>query len=191
MKKSIILFIVLFFKTNLGMFGMPTHKYDEIKTTPGIYSGMYDQGGKLKFDEIKLTNKSPMPLKLSWIEISRPQGSQQTITKEIPSGETVTVKIGKIGGYSNGELAKIIYRPMAGDPSFKEYFSIDLPNSSTFVFTAVTLADVFKDILVPVLFQPDDEGKANSFQYMIGNRPNNAQFWGELWRQIGKIKAIS
>lgn len=149
---------------------------------------MYDQGGTLKYDKVELTNKSSIPLTLSWIEIRRPEGKQVTLTRGINPGETITVKIGEVGGYYQGEPSKIIYQPIAHNPSFKEYFIIDLPNSKAFAFTAVTLADIFKNIHVPVLFKADDEGNFTSSQHMISISRHGA--WENLLRQAAQPTVI-
>jgi len=146
---------------------------------------MYDQGSKLKYSEIKLTNKSPIDLELSWTEIKRPEGTQQRITREIKAGEAITIKIGEIGGYYMGSPAKISYKPIPGNEVFKQEFIIDLPNTKEFGFTAVKLADILNNIWVPGMLQIDDKDKL-TFQYMNTNIHGTE----ELQKTISATSAI-
>jgi len=143
MKKTLVLAIILFFNTAFGM---------------------YHRGSKLKYDEITLINKSSGSLEIAWNEIGESQS--QTITKEIPAGETIVVKIGEIGGYDTRNPARIIVRPLSYDKSFTQDHYIDLPNSKAFAFTAVTMAKLLKNILVPLVFAADDAGHFNTFTFM-------------------------
>jgi hypothetical protein len=174
----------------------------------GSTYGMYHperQGRKLKYTDITLTNKSPIPLKLSWTEITK-EGLTQEIIKEILPGETAAVKLGEIGSYLD-KPAKISYKPTNFDESkisdkltagfggfsgfqkkpFTQEFMIDLPNSKAFAFTAVTMADIMKNIWVPVVFTADDEGNFDSFQYMNLHHPSQ---WQEVLKNIGSVKVI-
>lgn len=100
---------------------------------------------------------------------------QKEITKNINPGETITAKIGEIGGYYRNTLAKITYSPVPGNESFKQSFEIDLPNTKEFAFTAVKLAEIMNNIWVPVMFEADDKGNFGSSQYMNISDPEKWQ----------------
>lgn len=166
-----ILFTVLFFSVIQGMHHV----------SPGSVSR------KLKYDTVTLTNNSSILLELVWIEIS-PQGRQEKISHNIKPDETITVRIGEVGGYyTRNTSAKIIYAPIKDNPSFKQEFTIDLPNSSAFVFTVKTLADIMNNIWVPGVLQADDKGNFNSFQYMNLQHPSQ---WEKILLEAGKVKTI-
>lgn len=131
----------------------------------GFYHTM-GQKQKLKYDEVTLTNNAPIDFELSWVEINYLKGSIQTeIKKEIKPGETIKVKLGEVGGYFQNKPARIIYKPIKNNNSFKQEFTIDLPNSKAYVFTATQLGDIMKNILVPGVFIADDKGEFSSVQY--------------------------
>lgn len=164
MKRLIFLFVILF-----------------VGATQCMYHGLGSV--KLKYDEVTLTNKSLIPLEVSWTEITIPQGKPQKITKEILPGTTITVKLGEIGGYSQGE-AKITWKPTSLNESLKQEFPIDLPNSKAFAFTAVTLADIMKNIWIPGMFTADDKGNFTTFQYM------NIQYIDKILGQLYEVRPI-
>ncbi|HEV2916720.1 MAG TPA: hypothetical protein VGW78_03155 [Candidatus Babeliales bacterium] len=145
---------------------------------------MYDQAGKLKYSEVKLINESPITLELVWEEVRRPEGRRQTITREIKPGATIIVKIGEIGGYFQGSPARIVYKPVPGNETYKQEFPIDLPNSPAFVLTAVKLADIMNNIWVPGVLKADDKGKYSSFEYMT----TSGQQWQNTLYQAGKVQ---
>lgn len=172
MKKLVFLLSILFIGSTQGMY----------------YQGekLRHEGEKLKYDEVTLINKSPISLELSWVELKRPELTQQTIRREIMPGETITVKLGEVGLYLR-KPAKIIYSSTAMDKSIKQEFIIDLPNSKAFAFTAVTMADIMKNIWVPGVFTADDEGNFSSFQYMNLHHPTE---WEKVLKKVGAVKAI-
>ncbi len=135
---------------------------------------MYDQGGKLPYDEITLANKSKIPFELSWHEIKRPQGIPTEIKRTINAGETIRVKIGEVGGYDKHHPAKVTYFPINHDDLYKRDFALDLPSSQSFILTAVSLADVMKNIWVPGVLQKDDKG-AVTFQYKTLNQTGDLE----------------
>lgn len=167
MKKSLVLLVVL-----------------SVQATVCMY---HWSGGKLKHVEVDVTNKSSIPVELSWVEIER--GTQRTISHAIEPGETTKVKLGEVGDYFRDKPAKITYYPFIGDETFKQEFIIDLPNSPAFVFTAVRLADILNNILVPKVYQANDEGEFNSFQYMnVTGGFNGLGEWSKILNAIGTKK---
>lgn len=159
-----------------------------IGATQCMYHPKYpiESARKLKYTDITLTNKSPILLELSWTEITE-EGNQQVITKEIMPGTTIEAKLGEFGAYFQSKPAKITYKPTSINDSIKQEFTIDLPNSKAFAFTAVTMADIMKNIWVPGVFTADDEGKFGSFQYMNLHHPTE---WELVLRKIGTVKSI-
>jgi hypothetical protein len=63
-------------------------------------------------------------------------------------------------------------------------FTIDLPNSKAFAFTAFTLSDIMKDIWVPGVFTSDDEGNFSSFQYP------NLQYQNQIFQRLYEKRNI-
>ena len=143
---------------------------------------MYYQGGKLKYDEVTLTNKSSIPMELTYSEAEWPLPK----TIAINPGTTITVKLGQGKGYqSNG--SKITYRPIPDNPSFKQEFPIDLPSSRSYVFTAVKLAEIMNNIWVPGVFYSDDKGEYPVFQYMNMGHPAE---WQKVVQESTKTKIL-
>ena len=146
---------------------------------------MDSNGNKLRYDEITLTNKSPIPLELSWMERDLRKGSPTTLTRLVKPGETIKVKLGEIGGVSTS--AKIIYRPIVSNQDFTQEWAINLANTNAFAFTAVKMADIMNDIWVPGILKADDKGNFGSFQYMNVYDTNK---WQQIIGAAGEIKVI-
>ena len=146
-----------------------------------------DTGGrKLEHTQVRILNKSAIPMKLEWIEALGKGGmARQTITKNIEPGEFITVELGEQGAYLPG-WAKVEYSPIPGNETFKQKFVVDLPSSQEFVFTTVNLADVLKNILIPGVLKVDDQGNLGSFQFQNLHHPS---YLDNAMKAVGFVKS--